>query len=267
MDGFSSCSTFHGSLYLHTGSDSEYNNITMPPVLGAITGGLYCSGGGNDDTTDSINAQALGAVASDPTEASTGHVGFVIVDYPTLSTLSFPDLRTVGSEFIIARNPRLATIGFGNLRSVTGNVDITGDFEVLQLPALAVVNGDVNLQTSSASFVCPLFANVSITGVYVCSVGVSDPQPLVADNSSTNPVPINAVSASVVQESSSSVSSSSVASSVGSPVSSAIVSTSPSSSASSSATGASTKSSASSTRISIVTLWIGIAQVLCVFWI
>jgi hypothetical protein len=257
---------------LHTGSDSEYNNITMPPVLGAITGGLYCSGGGNDNTTDSIYAQALGAVASDPTDASTGHVGFVIVDYPTLSTLSFPDLRTVGSEFIIARNPRLASIGFGNLRSVTGNVDITGDFEDLQLPALAVVNGDVNLQTSSASFVCPLFANVSITGVYVCSVGVNDPQPLGADNSSTNPVPIDAVAASGVQGPSSSVSSASVASSVSSSVSGAIVSTSPTKSASgnlpsSSATAGSTKSSASSIRISVISLWIGIAQVLCVFWI
>ena len=94
FESFENCSTFHGSLYLHTSTDSEYNNITFPTSLDAITGGLYCSGGDNDTTTGSINAQKLYSIGSDITERTTGAVGFVIVDYPTLTSLSFPDLTT-----------------------------------------------------------------------------------------------------------------------------------------------------------------------------
>ena len=263
VENFDTCSTFLGSLFLHTSTDAEYNNITMPPRLGAITGGLYCSGGNNDTTTNLISAVALASIATVPDEASTGRVGFVIVDYPSLSTLSFPDLTTVGSEFVIARNPKLVNIGFDNLKSVTGNVDITGNFEVLQLPALEAVNGDINIQTSSASFVCPLFANVSIVGLYACSVGVNDPQPLAADDYSTNPTPVNPIAASVPSSSTTgSVSSSIASSSSSASTSNAASSNSPSSSATA---GSTTKSSASSTRISGIVLWIGFAQILCFF--
>ena len=134
IDSFENCSTFHGSLYFHTGSDSEYNNITFPTSLGAITGGLYCSGGANDNTTGSINAQKLFSIGTDLTERTTARVGFVIVDYPTLTSLSFPDLTTVGSDFVIARDPKLTTIQFPALKSVIGNLDISGDIDILELP-------------------------------------------------------------------------------------------------------------------------------------
>jgi hypothetical protein len=242
----------------------------MPVALNAITGGLYCSGGNNDSTTKSIIAETLGTVASNTTDQTIGHAGFVIVDYPTLSLLTFPDLATVGLDFIIARNPKLTTIEFPSLKSVSGNVDITGNFETLNLPSLSFVGGSFNLKTSSASFICPQFLNVSIHGPYSCSVGVNDPQPLPADNSTTNPTPVNVISV-VNSQSSASVSasvrsSSSVSSTSVSP---SHTSVSSSSTASSSATPGSITSwvSASSVMIWIIVFVITFTQILNTCWL
>ena len=136
---------------------------------------------------------ALTSTASDPEDQTIGQVGFVIVDYPTLSSLEFPQLATVGSNFIIARNPKLRIIEFPNLTAVLGNVDITGDIQGLDFPALSYVGGNVNIQTSSANLVCPQFINATIVGSYACYVGLNNPQPLLADNSSINPSAVNPV--------------------------------------------------------------------------
>ena len=253
LHALNTCTTFYGSLYLHTSTDAEYDNITIPVALNDITGGLYCSGGGTDSTTDTIIGRRMINIASDPTEPTTGHVGFVIVDYPTLSSLMFPDLAVVGSDFIIARNPKLTTIEFPSLKSVTGNVDITGDFHTLDLPSLSLVNGSLNLQTSSSNFACPQFGDVEIRGSYACSVGVSNPQPLTVDNSSTNPTPVNASSPSSI------ASSSLIASTSGS------ASQTPSSS--SLPTSGTHTSLASLTRLSIMYLSFGFIQVSCLFLI
>lgn len=230
----------------------------MPSNLSAITGGLYCSGGNTDNTTDSINGQALTSVASDPSEPTTGGVGFVIVDYPTLTSLTFPDLTTVGSNFIIARNPKLLTIDFRSLKSVTGNVDITGNIQILELPSLALVNGSVNIQTSLASFVCPLFETVVILGEYACSVGLNFPEPLPVDDPDTDPAAINVISASIPVPWSSMISASST--------STQSASSSTSRNSGSSASAAVTTSSASPKRFSGIVFWIGLTQVLCLFF-
>ena len=245
----------------------------MPGALGAITGGLYCSGGNNDSTTAFIAATNLVSVASDTKDPTIGHVRFVIVDYPTLSSLSFPDLAVVGSEFIIARNPKLTTIEFPSLKSVTGNVDITGDFQVLELPSLSYVGGNINLQTSFASFMCPLFANTSVVGSYACSVGVNDPQPLVADNSSTNPSPVNVISIANTEPPASATSSiagssfvSSTSQVTSSPSSQTSLFTSTSPSLSATPGSASSSASASSMSLSIIVFAISFTQILTVFW-
>ena len=230
----------------------------MPKSLNAITGGLFCGGGGDDTTTSSINAQDIADIASDPTEPTVNNVGFVIVDYPALSSLAFPNLAVVGSNFIIAQNPKLTTIQFPSLRSIRGNLDVTGNFQILDLPSLSLVNGSVNIQTSSGSFSCPLFASVAILGTYECSVGTNNPQPLTQDDPSTNPNPINEIAASSV--SSRSLISVTTVSSTSSSVSYSITSISTTSSSesqnpgSSSPTSGSTASPASSTRISVISL-------------
>jgi hypothetical protein len=162
----------------------------MPSALQSITGTLYCSGQGLDQTTDSIEGNSLSTVASDQTDAST--IGFEIVDYPALSLLSFPRLNTVGSSFVIARNQQLTTIEFPSLTSVNGNVDITGSFQSVNMAALGLVKGNINLQSSYPNFVCPSFNNITITGTYSCAVNVANPQPLPADNSSTIPTSMSA---------------------------------------------------------------------------
>jgi hypothetical protein len=246
LDDFDNCSTLQGSLYLYTSSDSEYDNITLPSTLQSLSGGLYCSGNGVDETTDSIEAEGLTNVASDPTDSSVGSVGFVIVDYPTLTLLSFPNLITVGSNFIIARNPKLTKLDFPSLKSVNGNIDITGSFQVVNMTSLTLVSGSINLQSSSASFVCPRFDNVTIRGTYACSIDVTDPQPLAADNSSTNPTPANAILATTTTG----PSTSSVSSSIASKSTFNSASQNPSLSPTSSATGRSTASSASPSSFS-----------------
>jgi len=230
---FDTCSTLLGSLYLYTTSDSEYDNITMPSALQSITGTLYCSGQGLDQTTDSIEGNSLSTVASDQTDSGT--IGFEIVDYPTLTLLSFPRLNTVGSSFVIARNQKLTTIEFPSLTSVKGNVDITGSFQSVNMTSLTLVNGNINLQSSYANFVCPRFDNITITGTYACAVNVDNPQPLPADNSSTIPTSLNA---------------SATATSVSASLSSTV------SSPTSSATGSSTTSSASSISSSGLAIYV-----------
>ena len=163
----------------------------MPSALQSITGTLYCSGQGLDQTTDSIEGNSLSTVASDQTDSGTT-VGFEIVDYPALSLLSFPRLNTVGSSFVIARNQQLTTIEFPSLTSVNGNVDITGSFQSVNMAALGLVKGNINLQSSYPNFVCPSFNNITITGTYSCAVNVANPQPLPADNSSTIPTSMSA---------------------------------------------------------------------------
>lgn len=276
FDDFDDCSAFLGSLYIYTSSDSEYDNITMPSALQSIAGGVYCSGRSVDETTDSIQAENLTTVASDSTDPTVGSVGFVIVDYPTLSSLSFPSLIDVGSNFIIARNPKLSTIVFPSLKSVNGNVDITGSFETLDMTSLALVNGNINLQSSSASFVCPMFDNVVVRGNYACSVDVDNPQPLAADNSSTNPTPADDSFATTIVSTSSPASAlsssivSSAFSSIASVITSSFVSQTPSlsgTSPTSSAKGGSTTSSASSTRFSGISLKAELTQVsISIFW-
>ncbi len=143
---------------------------------------------------NSITAQGLNAVASQPQASTLPTSGFVISDYVNLTRLSFPNLTTVGSNVILLRNPLLKIIdGFGSLTTVHGNLDITGNFDSLELTRLAAVNGSINIQTTSTSFVCPDFSNVSVIGNVNCQGKVADPQPLSNDNSPTS-LPSNIIS-------------------------------------------------------------------------
>jgi hypothetical protein len=93
----------------------------------------------------------------------------------------------LGSDLVVTNNPALNTIsGFGALNAVSGNVDITGSFETIQFPSLAVVNGSFHVQ-SSKNLTCPDFSNVAIKGTFTCQGNVNNPQPLSNDKSSTDP--------------------------------------------------------------------------------
>lgn len=191
-----------GNLFVRSrGPSSDLENLVLPSTLSSIVGSVFCSGAGVNWTLNSITAQGLNAVAAEPSSFPT--TGFVISDYVNLTKLSFPNLGTVGSNFILLRNPLLTIIdGFDSLTTVHGNLDITGNFDSLELARLAAVNGSINIQTTSSKFVCPDFSNVSVIGNINCQGKVADPQPLINDNSTT--LPLNMTTSSGPTQSSSS---------------------------------------------------------------
>jgi hypothetical protein len=135
-----------------------------------------------------IDAQGLQQIASDQTDNSFSGAGLIITDYQILTTINFPNLTYIGSNFVIARNPNASAIdGFLALQNVAGNLDITGNFDTLSLSNLGHVGGDFNVQSSSKEFKCPQINRTSIQGsTFVCAGSVADPQPLGVDNSTAN---------------------------------------------------------------------------------
>jgi hypothetical protein len=186
FDAIQNCSVINGSLFVHATS-GDVDDIIIPDSVKAITGGLYCSGAAANYSTDTIKGDSVSSIAGDSKDTSIGQIGMVISDYVALATFSFPSLQSVGSNLVLARNPVLTTIdGLQSLGFVNGNLDITGSFDTLLLPALAKVNGKINIQTNSSSFVCPSFSNVTVQGSITCLSKIVNPQPLSADNATTN---------------------------------------------------------------------------------
>jgi hypothetical protein len=185
LDSIGNCSTISGSLFLAGWEDLD--TITLPPSLQAVTGGLFCSGASLNYTPDTIEATGLISVASNRSDPSIGGIGLVISDYQNLTTLNFPSLTSVGSNFVLARNELLDIIeGFSNLGRVGGNLDITGNFSSLEFPSLTSVGGNLNVESSNSSFECPSISRSIVNGTFVCKGDVTSPQPLVADNATTD---------------------------------------------------------------------------------
>jgi len=188
------CSTIKGSVYVH--APWSNNTLSLPASLQTVTGGLFCTGLGVNGFMAVIEGQGLKAVATDENETASMGTGFVITDYPNLTTLNFPSLEMIGSNFILTRNDQLVTLtGFENLTTVKGNVDLTGGFQNVAMPALQDVSGSVNIQSTSDTFQCPVNSDVvSGNSTFVCEGSVRNPQPLAVDNSTTNPLNLTASS-------------------------------------------------------------------------
>jgi len=162
-------------MYIH--ANWTVQNVTFPASLKEITGSCVCDGGNMTQLVRAITASSLTSVGTSPNSA-----GIVVSNYANISSLSFPKLATVGSNLVISNNPSLNTInGFGSLNAVTGNVDITGDFESFELPSLAFVNGSFNVQ-STKNITCPDLLNMNIKGSATCQGNVANPQPLMEDS-------------------------------------------------------------------------------------
>ena len=227
LDSISNCSTISGSLYINAQGDID--TLTLPPSLHTVTGGLFCSGASLTYLTDTIVALGLGTIASDKSDNSLKDVGLVISDYLHLTTLNFPNLTTIGSNFVLARNPLLQTInGFEDIQRINGNIDMTGNFDNVSLPNLKSVEGNFNVESSSPTFVCPDINKTAIHGtIFICTGDVANPQPLSVDNSTTNAtVPLPSVSSGATTTASESASASASTTQGGSSRSSAATSTS-----------------------------------------
>ncbi|KAI9848153.1 MAG: hypothetical protein M1837_000827 [Sclerophora amabilis] len=81
------------------------------------------------------------------TRLNSGSLTFV--DNKDLTKLSFPQLSFIGGGFTIANNTKLDSImGFPKVKTVNGAVDFNGNFTEASLPALSVVQGGFNAQSS-----------------------------------------------------------------------------------------------------------------------
>jgi hypothetical protein len=102
------------------------------------------------------------------------------VNCTSLTNTSFPELTEVGGTFLIANDTSLSVIGgFPNVQTVGGSIDWTGSFDNASLPAINDVRGGVNVQSSSDTFQCP-FPQIQNNGVvkgkgFVCTGKVSNP--------------------------------------------------------------------------------------------
>jgi hypothetical protein len=156
--------------------------------MSSVSGGLFCSGSALNYSTSAISALGLTAVSLNSQDAAGNVVDFVIADYDNLTSLSFPKLAEIGSNFVLTRNPMMRELnGFEALARITGNLDITGSFDTLSLPNLQLVSGSVNIQTTSSNFTCPISNQGMVQGNFVCRGNVANPQPL--SNGTT--VPLN----------------------------------------------------------------------------
>ncbi|KAI8076752.1 uncharacterized protein BX664DRAFT_287533 [Halteromyces radiatus] len=86
----------------------------------------------------------------------TGIAGtLTIADNIRLNSLSLPSLSRLGGALSISGNTELISVNaFPKLDEVDGTLDIVGNFDEVDLPALADVRGGLNVQTSSNQFTC-----------------------------------------------------------------------------------------------------------------
>lgn len=114
-----------------------------------------------------------------------------IVDNKQLNNLSIPQLQLLGGAFALANNSVLQKVDVPKLQQVDGTIDITGNFEKIELPNLLDVRGGLNVQTSSANFSCDEVNKLKEGGVtkgheFTCKSNVSNPKSAISLNNGTN---------------------------------------------------------------------------------
>jgi len=144
------------------------SGVTLPSlasVSGAI--GFY---GCNFESLSAPNLTTIGGTANG---AQGGGVAFVANSQ--LANISLPLLKNVAGAVQIANNSALTAIDLPSLSSVGGAIDFSGNFSTPQLPALTLVSGGFNVQ-STAQIDCSTFDKQSaqksnaqvILGKYTC---------------------------------------------------------------------------------------------------
>ena len=152
------CTILQGSLYVQAEVNPVDASLNLPSTLHTITGGLVCNGSNLQNSPTTIHAPALTTIASDQNDTSVLTVlGFAITNYINLTTLSFPNLIQVGSDFIVTKNPVLRNMeGFPSLETVQGSIQISGMIYSLEFPNLDSVKGNVDIESSATNFTCPV---------------------------------------------------------------------------------------------------------------
>jgi hypothetical protein len=114
----------------------------------------------------------------------------VISDNIMLLGFDFPSLTTINSDLMLANNTALLNVtAFQKLSSLGWDLDLTGCFDTVSLPAIKSIGRRVNIQSSSDVFQCP-FPEIENNGVttgrgFICSGGVKNPQYLYDQGNNT----------------------------------------------------------------------------------
>lgn len=103
-----------------------------------------------------------------------------IVANEQVSNISFPLLTKINDNLQIANNTNLSSIdGFPKLQSIGGAFDISGNMSNVETPALELVEGTFNLQsTGNVTETCAFYENLKgdgIKGKYFCKGKLVDP--------------------------------------------------------------------------------------------
>ena len=182
LNSISQCTTIAGDLIIAP-TGSGLSSIDLPSGLQTISGSLIFDGQSTASTA-SISAPGLSSVGSTQSTGAQGlsdlvtNSGLVIGNFPSLTSFSFPNLATIQSNFVVENNPLVSAINMPDLSTVGGNLDLTGNFNSVQLPALTGVDGGVNVETTSANFQCPNNIRGSTKGsTFSCEGNVTHPVP------------------------------------------------------------------------------------------
>jgi hypothetical protein len=114
-----------------------------------------------------------------------------VSDNKQLQNLSVPQLQFLGGALSLANNTALSKIDVPKLQQVDGTVDITGNFEKIDLPSLVDVRGGLNVQTSRNNFSCDDVNKLKEGGVtkgheFTCKSNVLNPKSGISLNNSTD---------------------------------------------------------------------------------
>ena len=166
--------------------------VSLPPTIQTITGGLTITA---DASLKSFEANGLTVVGMGTSS------NLSISNCSSLTTASFPQLKSIGGGFNIFSNSVLLNInGFPLLQNISGDVNLLGDFNNLSLPSLAYVGGGVDIQSSSSSFKCP-FPEMRSNGVvhgqgFICAGNIENPTSVTGVNLTAGTKPSTAATPS-----------------------------------------------------------------------
>ncbi|KAK6524311.1 hypothetical protein TWF694_005963 [Orbilia ellipsospora] len=139
------------------------------PVLASVNGSL----GFFENTFESLVTPKL-------TEVGTGTGGgdITFANNTALTNVSMPLLTQIYGTLQFVNDSQVREItGFPKLSVVHGSIDISGEFDEADFPAIKDVRGGFNLQTT-AQFNCTDFDQLQggvVKGSYVCSGAVTNP--------------------------------------------------------------------------------------------
>jgi hypothetical protein len=138
------CTALEGDVIITPGAGMT--SVNLPSALKSVGGSLVFDGQ-NTATISSISAPGLTSIGSTQSNGAQGLTdlvttnGLAIGNFKSLTSMLFPNLVSIQANFMVENNPQLlGIIDMPELSNVGGNIDLTGTFNSVDLPALTKIN-------------------------------------------------------------------------------------------------------------------------------